>query len=358
MQPQDSLTVTRRSLDVDDYIDILRRHKAWIFGPVFAALVASVVVAFLWPDTYLSSGIIRVVPPQVPESYVPSNLNTDLQGRINQISQGILNRPTLTAIVNTYDLYKKERSRLPIDDVIENMRQHDIKIGTVQTFGQLGAKQSVPAFQVGFQYNNRFLAQKVARDLMTRFLVESQNASTEQTQSTTLFLQQSREAAKKKLDEVEQRLSAFQARNMGHLPEQTGVNYQQLNAIQAQMLNLNTSMSRVSQEKLLIENQMRIYREQLSSLKDPTLQDQAVQKKNERIAEKDREIAYYENALSQARERYSESHPDVQLLVAKLATEKKQRDLIVKEEENKKPDAAPAPKQPNPEYVRTKSDIN
>jgi succinoglycan biosynthesis transport protein ExoP len=360
MQPQDSLSVTRRSLDVEDYIDILRRHKAWILGPTFAALVASVVVAFLWPDTYLSAGIIRVVPPQVPESYVPSNLNTDLQGRINQISQLILNRSTLTAMVNTFDLYKKERSRLPMDDIIENMRQHDIKIGMIQTFGQLGNKQSVPAFQVGFQYSNRMVAQKVASDLIAKFLTGSQAATTDMTQSTTLFLQQSREAAKKKLDEVEGRLSAFQARNIGHLPEQTGINYQQLNATQAQMLNLNSSMSRVNQEKLLLENQMHIYREQMLALKDPTPQDQASQKKNEKLAEKDREITYYENALAAARERYSESHPDVQALSTKLATVKKQRETIVKEEETKKPDqsAVVTPRAPNPEFVKTKNDLN
>ena len=39
--------------------------------------------------------------------------------------------------------------------------------------------------------------------------------------------------------------------------------------MQAQMLNLNTSMNRVNQEKLLYENQLRIFREQLSALKDP-----------------------------------------------------------------------------------------
>src|ERR1700681_2162525 len=102
MTPQDMLSVSRRALDIEDFIDILRRHKAWIFGPTFAALVIAVVVAFLWPDTFVSSGIIRVVPPQVPEAYVPSNLNTDMQGRINQITQVILNRSTLTALVMSY----------------------------------------------------------------------------------------------------------------------------------------------------------------------------------------------------------------------------------------------------------------
>ena len=51
MQAQDSFGVTRRALDVEDYIDILRRHKGWIFGPAFLALVASVVGVYLWPDT-------------------------------------------------------------------------------------------------------------------------------------------------------------------------------------------------------------------------------------------------------------------------------------------------------------------
>src|SRR3984885_13836042 len=73
MHPQDTLAATRRSLDIEDYIDILRRHKAWVLRPVFAALGVSVVVAFLWPDTYISSAVIRVVPPQVPENLVAAN---------------------------------------------------------------------------------------------------------------------------------------------------------------------------------------------------------------------------------------------------------------------------------------------
>ena len=81
MQPQDGLATSRRPLDIEDYIDILRRHKAWILGPVFAALVVSVVAAFLWPDTYVSTAVIRVVPPQVmPESLVATNTSGDLQG--------------------------------------------------------------------------------------------------------------------------------------------------------------------------------------------------------------------------------------------------------------------------------------
>ena len=74
MQPNENFSVSRRQLDVEDYIDIVRRHKAWIFGPVLFALVASVVGAYLWPDSYVSSATVKIVPQQVPDSYVHSTV--------------------------------------------------------------------------------------------------------------------------------------------------------------------------------------------------------------------------------------------------------------------------------------------
>jgi uncharacterized protein involved in exopolysaccharide biosynthesis len=352
-------TIARRPLDVEDYIDILRRHKGWIFGPMFGALVMSVVVAFLWPDTYVSMATIRVVPPQVPENFVPANVNMDVQGRVSSLIQLILNRATLTNIINTHNLYKRERDRLPLEDVIENMRRDDIKccplLQTADT--HRNERNQYPAFQIGFAYNNRFIAQKVTTDLVARFLEENVREVSEQTVSTTQFLRDQWDSAKKKLDDIEQKLSVFRTQNMGRLPEEQQSNYQGLNAMQAQMLTLNTSMNRVNQEKLLYENQLRIFREQLSSLKDPNSEDQAQQQKNEKLAEKDREIEQYENSLAAARERYKEGHPDVQHLVIMLAAAKRQRVVIVKQEEAKKPDVTAA-RVPNTQMLREQRDLD
>jgi polysaccharide chain length determinant protein (PEP-CTERM system associated) len=359
MQPQDTLATNRRALDIEDYIDILRRHKAWILGPVFAALVVSVVVAFLWPDTYVSTAVIRVVPPQVPATLVATNTSGDVQGRINSLAQLILSRATLLNIINTQGLYKKELSRKPSDDIIEDMRAHDIKVVPVaQSLQQSERGPQYPTFEIRFSYNNRFTAQKVVQDLMARFLEENIRQVSQETVSTTQFLRDQWDQAKKKLDAIEQELSVFRSKNMGHLPEEQQSNYSQLNAMQAQMLNLNTAMNRVNQEKLLFENQLRIYRDQLSSLKDPIVQEQVLQQKNEKLAEKDREIAQLENTLVAERERYKDTHPDVQRLVSLLAAAKKQRETMAKEEETKKPDAATAPvRQPNPQFVREQREL-
>ena len=364
MQPQDSLAATRRSLDVEDYIDILRRHKAWILGPLFAALVVSVVAAFLWPDTYVSTAVIRVVPPQVPENLVATNTSSDLQGRITSLAQLILNRATLLNIINTQGLYKKELSRKPSDDVIEDMRSHDIRVVPMAlSLQQAERGPRYPAFEIQFSYNNRFTAQKVVENLVARFLEENTREVSQETISTTQFLRDQWDLAKKKLDAVEQQLSVFRSKNLGHLPDEQQSNYSQLNAMQSQMLNLNTAMNRVNQEKLLFENQLRIYREQLSSLKDPVVQEQVLQQKNDKVAEKDREIAQLENTLASERERYKDTHPDVQRLIALIASAKKQREILAKEEETKKPDttaagAAPPVRPSNPQFVREQRDLD
>lgn len=358
MQPQESFTTARRPLDIEDYIDILRRHKGWIFGPIFAALVVSVVIAFLWPDTYISRATIRVVPPQVPENLVPANVNMDIQGRVNALAQTILNRATLTNIINTQGLYKKERERLPLDDIIENMRRNDIHVTALQQGLNAGVKQQYPAFEISFAYSERFTAQKVVNDLKGKFLEENVREQSSQTQSTTAFLGEERDAAKRKLDGIEQKLSEFRSKNLGRLPEEQQSNYQTLTSMQGQMLNLNTSMSRINQEKLLLESQLRILREQMASLKDPNANEQVQQQRNEKLAAKDLEISRYEDMLVQARQRYKDTHPDVIRLTNMLTVAKKQREALVKEEETKKPDAPAGPRPVSPQFAKEQRDLD
>ncbi len=94
------VTVVRRDLDVEDYVDILRRHRPWIVGPAFLGLVAGVVIAFLWPDTFLASGQMRVVPPRVPSRLVASNMTEEMSQRVNAIYQGIVSRTNLNNLIS------------------------------------------------------------------------------------------------------------------------------------------------------------------------------------------------------------------------------------------------------------------
>src|SRR5689334_22186632 len=112
---QGYVSVSRRPPDIEDYIDMLRRHRSWIIAPTFAGLVLSVVTAFLWPNTYISTAVMRITPQQVPERLVPSNVNSQIVERLSAMQQEITSRSSLSEVIQrpALDLYKRDRLRKP-----------------------------------------------------------------------------------------------------------------------------------------------------------------------------------------------------------------------------------------------------
>ncbi len=346
MQPEkNEFSAARRPLDVEDYIDVARRHKAWILGPAFFGLVLAVVVAFLWPDTYISEAVIRVVPPVVPEKYVQPNVNMAMDQRINSMALEILSKSSLTNIITTYNLYPAERNRLPMEDVVEDMR-NEIKVGNVYN---LQRGRNMTAFAISFAYNNRYTAQKVTQDLVGRFIDANIRTRANQSVSTTTFLNDQWEAAKKELDEKERKLSDFKARNQGRLPDQADANLQRLTAVDTQITGVNASINRAQQERLLMESQLESLRKQLAQAAQtaPPPEHSSVQREaNQRIAALDRDISALEMNLTALRERYTEAHPDVETVKKRIATLQETRaDLVKKEEQRDKDREKEAEKQ-------------
>ena len=291
MQPsQDLLTIPRRPLDVEDYIDIVRRHKTWIAGPAFAAIVVAVVGAFLWPDTYSSEATVQVVPPQVPERYVQSNVNSEMSSRINQMAQSVQSRASLINIINSNNLYKSELQRKPLEDVLEDMRRA-IKISPVVSMQQGGGRAPISAFRVSFAYSNRFQAQKVTAELTNGFIDENLRSLQNSSNATTAFLQDQWQAARKKLQDLEAQVTQFRKENAGKLPDERQGNLTTLRTLESQLSGINESMSRIGQEKLLMESQIRIYKDQLATLTQGGESAASAQAKSERLIQAERQIA-------------------------------------------------------------------
>lgn len=353
MQPTDSFSVPRRTLDVEDYIDIVRRHKGWIFGPFLLTLVGTVVGVYLWPDSYVSEATVKVQPQQVPQNMVQSAINQEMTDRISSMSQTILSRTTLTTIVNNFGLYARERRSLPIEDVVELMRKK-IEILPVLSVG--GPGHEVPAFQIRFTYENRLQAQRVVSDLLSRFLDENIRSRSNATFLTEQFMQDEANAAKKSLDEVESKLTEFKVQNNGHLPDQADANMRQLQALEASSTYMSNAMSRAQQEKLQLEGSLRIIKDEIGDLHRQPQESVIQQKKDEKLDEADKEIEQWKNQLAALRQRFTESYPDVRIAVLRLDAAEKKRQQILSEEADKKTDP-PRPRV-SPEAQRDERELN
>jgi polysaccharide chain length determinant protein (PEP-CTERM system associated) len=342
---QNFVSVTRRPPDIEDYIDMLRRYRSWLIGPMFAGLVIAVVVAFLWPDTYVSTAVMRITPQAISDRLVPTVVNMQMQQRLQQMQQEILSRARLSDLIQrpSLDLYRKERQRYPMEDIITDMRAKAIKIQTIDMAGSGGHIAS--AFTISFTYPDRFKAQAVVRELVTQFTEQNVTVQRTSAQLTSTFLGDEMKQAKDKMDNAEQALTKFKSENMGRLPEQFQANVTQLNTYQIMVTQTNESLSRLQQQKLQIETQLQNNSTNLnyynSILEDQVAVGGTAQVRNEKLNQLNQRIMNLQSDIAAMTEQLTPNHPTIRRAQASLAAMEKQRQEVEKEDLERQA-AAPA----------------
>jgi len=125
--------------------------KTWSFGRiVMVCAIAGVVVAgaaaFLWPQQYKSTATLRW------DQHDPDV--------VNHVLEAALPRNALVSIINDYDLYPRERRRMPMEDVIDKVMRRETWVTPIPP----------NLAQVTFFYEDPIQAQRVSQDLVGRII--------------------------------------------------------------------------------------------------------------------------------------------------------------------------------------------
>jgi succinoglycan biosynthesis transport protein ExoP len=326
-------SVSRRPPDVEDYIDMLRRYRSWIVGPTFAGLVIATVVAFLWPDTYISTAVMRITPQQVPSNLVPTSITTQMAERLQQMQTEILSRGSLSEIIQkpSLDLYKKERQKLPMEDVVQEMRNKYIRIVPLTDSGS-AQRRYASAFSVSFMYTDRYKAQAVVRELVTKFTEQNVTVQRNQASLTTNFLKDEKKGAQERLEKLEEEIVKFKRANMGKLPEQAQANAQALQTYSLQIMSTTQTVNRLLNEKTMLEQDLVALRNRENSLSNgltetvPGTTIEGVTVQNPRIATLNQVIANERSKLALIKESKGNGHPDVAELELAIQQLERERD--------------------------------
>jgi succinoglycan biosynthesis transport protein ExoP len=328
------VAISRRTLDLEDYIDVARRHMVWILGPVFAGLVISIVVAFMVQNTYISQATLQITPKQVSESIVKTTLNQDLTERIGQMQQDILSRTSLSSIITDprLDLYKEERASKPLEDVIESMRLNDIKI----TMNELPGEHRASAFSISFAYRDRTKAHDTVQTLISK--LQEANLTTQRNEQNTVgnFVKDELSEARAKLDALNEALTKFKTDNAGKLPEQLTMNMAQMTSLQQRLATINDSLNRSAQDRVLYEERLATLQNQmaLNDSLDKELEVSApTLRQNQRLIELNKRIQDNETQLTLLRHQYKDTFPDIRIAVQSLNDLKKERDDLQKQQD-------------------------
>jgi len=296
-------------LSLDDYLAILRRRRWVILIPALLGPLLAYSISLAIPNRYTSQTLVLVEHQKVPETYVKSVVTDDLSTRLSTMQEQILSRTRLQPIIERFGLYKRDASKVPMEDLVARLRK-DIKITPVTTITR--SSEGLPGFSISVEASDARTAQQICAEITSMFMAENLQAREQHAEGTTQFLRKQLEEAKAKLDEQDGKLAAFKSRYIGQLPGQEQANLNLLMGFNTQLEAVTQVLNRTQQDKIYMESllsqQLAAWQASQTGNNPETLEQQ---------------LAKLQNELVTLEARYTNNHPDVIKLKNDIAQLKK-----------------------------------
>jgi polysaccharide biosynthesis transport protein len=321
--------------DVAQIKGMVRRRRWQFLVPFFCGWVLVWGASWLLPSTYRSGTLILVEQPSVPEKYVVSNIDSDIQQQLDSITQQILSRTRLLRIIDSLGLYAQDRSHKSPDDLVEKMRK-DIEIELSH-----GDDRKLSAFNIYYASRDPKMAQAATAELASLFITENLEQRQKRSENTTNFLEDQLDQARAKLAAQEAKLRVFKDQHLGELPTQTQSNLQILTGLQNQVQANQDSLNRAKQQNTYLESLINQYRAMDRSSK-PGESGPAG------LAAIDKELDKLKAQLADLTSHYTDKHPDVRKTKEQIARTEKMRERIVAEMNSPATNSDPEPAATSP----------
>ena len=240
--------MSARKYTLNEVWNLAVRHRWLILIPVAIGLAAAPFLSQFAPLRYRSEALILVVPPQVSGTYVQQTVTESVEDRLPGITAQILSRSRLEGIITEMDLYKEERSREVMEDVVEQMRTRDVQTSATG--------RQIDSFRVSYINDDPSVAQQVTERLTKFYIEQNTEDRTNQAESTSSLLANQIESTKKRLSDLEKKLEAYRKAHPGELPSQLQANLQNIGNLNGQLQSVNEQINRATERRLLLERDL------------------------------------------------------------------------------------------------------
>ena len=235
--------------DIHKYFEIFRRRRVSYLVTTAILLAISTYVSLGW-SRYRSTATMQIAQPTIPQGMAapigsdPSLLIQALAGQqIEQIERSVTSTASLVDIITKFDLYGGAKGKVPLADLAMGMR-YQIKVKLIEaqltTPATAHSGNNVPtglAFDLSFTYGNPLIAQKVANELVTRFLDEDLKRRHSETQETVKLLDSQIADLEAEMSEQEAKISALREKAPESRPEVLALNQQ---AVMTTFMNIQS----------------------------------------------------------------------------------------------------------------------
>jgi len=298
------------SISVGHYLSIVSRRRWLIIVPFCLAMIVGMVLAVKLPKIYEASTLILVRPQRVPEKIVTPVVDSDIENRLNTLSQQIMSRSYLERVIDQFKLFSDSKfDQMLMEDKLEGLRKRiKVEVGRPTRH-----RRDADSFSIIYQDHDPQTTMRVANGLATIFIDENLKAREGTAIGTSDFLESELGTMRTRLEEQEQFLKKFREKNMGELPEQLDSNLRILERLNQQLSQKEESLRSARVSLAALESEMAMRQGALAAM-PPSQASTPTGRENEDQMSLDQ----LKERLAGLQASYTDQHPDVVRLKARI----------------------------------------
>jgi len=334
--------MTTSDANLGDFSVTLRRQSMVVTYVAGAVLAIFAGIALGLPDAYQSKGVIRIDRNPGKDNSI---VDTYAEYYIETLAGQVFTSGNLTSWVEEFDLYAGETGWTDSEKKAELRQNLWTSIVTTAVLDPNSGKEYevVTGFEVFHRNSSPEDAKKVASTAVDAFLAGNRQSRQTQSQDEIDFFKKETAVYRARIAEVEERFAEFKERNSRRLPELVQVNMNALERVERDVEMNQLQISNLKRERVILQSQLSQIPttsndaiEQLAALQSEYVRVSSIYKSTHPnvvsiakqiellsqtvdstaaipiLRQQQEEIAI---ALVEAREKYSEDHPDVRKLL-------------------------------------------
>ena len=296
------------------YLNLLFMRNKLLIACVLLAVSAAPFFYLKMPNIYESSASIIYKEQNVNPSRMSPDEGMQIQEMVNTVTQQVLSRTNLEKLIQDFNLYPEMRKLVPIDDIIERLREKDIQVGVSRDQGNV--------FSVSFKGSDPETVRKVTNELAAKFIEENLRVRSERASETAKYIQEELRMSKETLLEKESQMRDYKLKFYNEMPEQREANMNRLNALQEQFQAIQSTIHDREQTRMLISEQLEVRKKLQATAAGAAISDSGVPEGPWQ------ELETARNTRQELLARYTSEHPSVKRIEKQISQLESQiRDL-------------------------------
>jgi polysaccharide biosynthesis transport protein len=335
------------------YLRALRRRRGLMLLVALPVLLGALVVAFALPDRYSSAGLVGIEQQRLEgvRSSTRSASDDFIQEYVRSIASELLTEASLKDAASRLELYPALKgnaaaaaSRMARDTRIEMARS------TILDPMSGREREIINGFRVIYTNPDPRLAYIGAEWLTREFIAADRSKRAGRESETAVFFAGEADRVSRQMADLEEKLADHRRRNFGRLPELNAVNLNSLDRMERDLENVQLQIGMLRKDRVFIQQRLAESTSTFSNSDQLARAEEELRRKSAQYdashpdivslrrqietlrlsgsttasggsgASLQDQLNALQASLTETRQRYSESHPDVRRIQRQIAT--------------------------------------